>query len=203
MADNTTLNPGVSGDVIATDDIAGVKHQRVKVEWGADGSATDVSPTAPLPVVPQTEVAGVGIGAAADAEAAANGSVIALLKRLRTLIAAGLPAALVGGRVDVNVGNSPTVKTKTPLTASAPAAASVGVASAQAVAANANRTGLTLVNTSDNTISLGFGATAVLNSGITLLAGASWAMNEYSFTTAAVNAIAGAASSNLAVQEFV
>lgn len=43
MADNTTLNSGSGGDVIASDDIGGVKHQRVKVEFGADGSATDVA----------------------------------------------------------------------------------------------------------------------------------------------------------------
>jgi hypothetical protein len=49
MADNTTLNTGSGGDVIATDDIGGVKHQRVKVEYGADGSATDVSNSTPLP----------------------------------------------------------------------------------------------------------------------------------------------------------
>lgn len=50
MADNTTLNVGTGGDVIATDDIGGVKHQRVKVEFGADGSASDVSGSTPLPV---------------------------------------------------------------------------------------------------------------------------------------------------------
>lgn len=50
MADNTTLNPGTGGDVIASDDIAGVKHQRVKIEFGEDGSATDVSATNPLPI---------------------------------------------------------------------------------------------------------------------------------------------------------
>lgn len=50
MADNSTLP--ATGDVIATDDIAGVKHQRVKVEYGADGSATDVSSTTPLPTLP-------------------------------------------------------------------------------------------------------------------------------------------------------
>ena len=49
MADNTTLNAGTGGDVIASDDIGGVKHQRVKVEFGADGSATDVSAANPLP----------------------------------------------------------------------------------------------------------------------------------------------------------
>lgn len=41
MADNTTLNAGSGGDTIASDDIGGVKHQRVKLSLGADGSATD------------------------------------------------------------------------------------------------------------------------------------------------------------------
>ena len=50
MADNTTLNPGTGGDVIASDDIGGVKYQRVKVAVGADGSATDATEATPLPV---------------------------------------------------------------------------------------------------------------------------------------------------------
>ena len=52
MADNTTLDLGTGGDVIATDDISGVKHQQVKVEYGADGTATPVSGANPLPVTP-------------------------------------------------------------------------------------------------------------------------------------------------------
>jgi hypothetical protein len=48
--DNTTLNSGSGGDVIATDDIGGVKHQYVKVEYGAADSATPVDATNPLPV---------------------------------------------------------------------------------------------------------------------------------------------------------
>ena len=50
MADNTTLNEGSGGDVIASDDIAGVKHQEVKLEYGTDGVAVLVSATNPLPV---------------------------------------------------------------------------------------------------------------------------------------------------------
>lgn len=53
MADNTTLNIGTGGDVIASDDISGVKHQRVKVEFGADGSASDVAAGNPLPTSTQ------------------------------------------------------------------------------------------------------------------------------------------------------
>ena len=52
MSDNTLLNVGTGGDTIATNDIAGVKHQLVKVEFGASGSATQVSGTNPLPTAP-------------------------------------------------------------------------------------------------------------------------------------------------------
>lgn len=119
--------------------------------------------------------------------------------------------------IDGNVGQSGTwtvqpgntanttpwlVSTKTALTASSPTAATVGTGSAQAVASNSSRKGLVLTNTSVNTISLGIGATAVLNSGITLFPGGVWEMTETNFATGAINAIAGAASSNLAIQEF-
>ena len=50
MVDNTVLNTGSGGDTISTDDIAGVKVQRVKVQYGVDGVATDVSDTNPLPI---------------------------------------------------------------------------------------------------------------------------------------------------------
>lgn len=53
MADNTTLNAATvpGGDLIADEDIGGVKHQLVKLEFGDAGSATKVSATNPLPVV--------------------------------------------------------------------------------------------------------------------------------------------------------
>lgn len=53
MADNTQLPiPQTLGDVIAADDIAGVKYQRVKLIHGADGvNDGDVSATNPLPTV--------------------------------------------------------------------------------------------------------------------------------------------------------
>lgn len=50
MSDNTQLNPGTGGDIVATDDVGGVKYQRVKVNFGVDGIATDVSAVNPLPV---------------------------------------------------------------------------------------------------------------------------------------------------------
>jgi hypothetical protein len=50
MADNVELNAGSGGATLATDDIAGVHHQKVKVEFGGDDSATQVSSGNPLPV---------------------------------------------------------------------------------------------------------------------------------------------------------
>ncbi len=50
MADNTVLNVGSGGDVIAADDVGGIKHQRVKISVGDEGSAADVSSAEPLPV---------------------------------------------------------------------------------------------------------------------------------------------------------
>ena len=120
----------------------------------------------------------------------------------RTNAAAVANTDPVGTEYAIVVRVAGAIGTKTALTASSPTATSVGVSSAQAVASNANRKGLVLVNTSNNTISLAFGATAVLNSGITLISGSSWEMNEYTFHIGAVNAIADVASSNLAVQEY-
>lgn len=49
MADNVNIS-GVGTIPCATDDIGGVQYQRVKVTYGADGSATDASETNPLPI---------------------------------------------------------------------------------------------------------------------------------------------------------
>jgi hypothetical protein len=42
MADNVELDAGTGGATVAADDIAGVHHQRVKLQVGADGEAADV-----------------------------------------------------------------------------------------------------------------------------------------------------------------
>lgn len=54
MADNTELNLGTGGDVVASDDIGGVKYPRSKLGHGADGSYNEVQGTDPLPTVPGT-----------------------------------------------------------------------------------------------------------------------------------------------------
>jgi hypothetical protein len=69
MADDVTLNTGsvspAAGTIIAADEIAGVKHQRIKVQHGENGSATDVSAASPLPVESTSaEVTAMSSGAA-------------------------------------------------------------------------------------------------------------------------------------------
>lgn len=50
MADNISLRDG-SGAIVSTDDVDGVQVLRCKLQFGADGVATDVEEAAPLPVV--------------------------------------------------------------------------------------------------------------------------------------------------------
>lgn len=51
MADNTTLDPGSGGDIIAADEIGGVKYPRSKITLGVDGvNDGDVSASNPMPV---------------------------------------------------------------------------------------------------------------------------------------------------------
>lgn len=106
----------------------------------------------------------------------------------------------IGSTIVISGG---TVSTKTPLTPSSPTTATIGASSAQAVAANSARKGLAVINLSTNVISLGLGATAVLNSGITLTQyGSLYEMSEYDYNTQAINAIASGAGSVIGIQEF-
>lgn len=80
MADNIIIRllSGAAANV-ATDDIGGVHHQRVKIQHGADGAATDTSAASPLPVV-QTGALGVttvgGASAAVLGDTTANPTLV-------------------------------------------------------------------------------------------------------------------------------
>ena len=84
MADDVTLP--ATGAVIAADEVAGKKYQRMKIAHGPDGSATDTSEEAPFPVAAiggataekQTELAAL-IGAKADASATSDTGAFSLL----------------------------------------------------------------------------------------------------------------------------
>lgn len=49
MADNVGYTPG-EGAIVAADEILGILYQRIKMTFGVDGVATDVSNDNPLPV---------------------------------------------------------------------------------------------------------------------------------------------------------
>ena len=49
MADNVGYTPG-TGALVAADDVGGVLYQRVKLTFGPDNTAADVSDADPLPV---------------------------------------------------------------------------------------------------------------------------------------------------------
>jgi hypothetical protein len=49
MVDNVAITAG-AGTTVATDEVGGFHHQRVKVVWGVDGTVNDTSATNPLPI---------------------------------------------------------------------------------------------------------------------------------------------------------
>lgn len=91
MADNIQVTQG-SGTTMATDDVSGIQYPRVKVSVGADGSATDVSSSNPMPV----------------ADSAVGTSLASIDGKL---------PSLSGGRVPVDVGGA-TVNITGPVTVS-------------------------------------------------------------------------------------
>lgn len=91
---------------------------------------------------------------------------------------------------------------KTPLTPSSPTFATVGASSSEILASNTNRKGLIIINTSSNNVSFGLGVDAVLYSGITLTPYGTWVMDDYTFTTSSIKAIASVGSTNVAIQEL-
>jgi hypothetical protein len=69
MADGVAITAG-AGTTIATDDIGGQQYQRVKVNFGQDGTTSDVSSAAPLPVTaPAADRATHSIAVAAQTDA--------------------------------------------------------------------------------------------------------------------------------------
>ena len=109
----------------------------------------------------------------------------------------------INGAEDGPISTSNPMPTKhTTCTASSPASATVGTSSSEILASNQSRRGLVIVNTSNADISLAFGVSAVLESGITLTPNGAFSMNEFSYTTQAVHAIGGSANLNLSIQEF-
>jgi hypothetical protein len=118
LSDNSSQQ---GADTIATDDVGGVKYQRVKVTYGADGFATDVSSSNPLPVDSELTTADLDTGAGTDTRAVV-----------------GLARAESGGAVLVGSGNPLPVTVST-----APVRARTTDSIASAVQTDAVMNGLT------------------------------------------------------------
>jgi hypothetical protein len=67
MADNVDVTPG-AGATIATDDVAGVQYQIIKLAIGSDGSAALVSASNPLPAIVAQRNDADGVPLVADGE---------------------------------------------------------------------------------------------------------------------------------------
>lgn len=87
------------------------------------------------------------------------------------------------------------------VTMAAPASAVVGVASGSIVASNVDRGFLSLKNLGPQRVSLGFGAAAVLDKGISLAVDESWTFDRGEGTTQEVFAISIGAGATLTIQE--
>lgn len=119
MSDNIQLNPGAGGQIISTDDIGGgVSVQRVKIQFGIDGFATDVSILDALPITvvnfPVTQPVSILVlplptGAATSAKQdTGNTSLSSIDGKLPALSGGRVPVeAIIAGNVEIvnDVGN--------------------------------------------------------------------------------------------------
>jgi hypothetical protein len=140
------------------------------------------------------------LGLATDAAATGDGSLIGIVKQLRTLLGGGLPASLgqkaKAASLPVTLASDEDGITASALPITTPTHTTVAVttASGAALAANSDRLYALLVNDSDEVIYLKFGADAVANEGIRLNAnGGSYEMSSAggNLYTGAINAIHG------------
>ena len=86
--------------------------------------------------------------------------------------------------------------------ANAPLAVSVTSSSATMIAGNINRTAMSCTNTGGVTAFLAYGSNAaIVGGGTAILAGVTWWMDDYLFTTQAIQVIAASATT-LSCQEY-
>lgn len=116
MADNFVANAGSGGSTFAADDISSVLHPRVKIEWGADGSASDASVAAPVPVQSSIESNQMTAGgtvvtpkfATIAASTSGNNTLIAAVtsKKIRVLAAAFVSNGTVNAKFQSGAGGT-------------------------------------------------------------------------------------------------
>ena len=154
MGDNVNITQG-SGTTIAADDIGGVKHQRVKISVGVDGSAGDMSAGAGT-----TDATTPRVNLASDSAGILSAGTVAS------------PSSQIVSTQEPRVASSS-------LTSNTPSASN-----ATLLATNAARLGVIATNLSTNaTAYIKYGATATLTSFTEKVApGGRWRMDEPMFT---------------------
>lgn len=210
MADNVTLNSGTGGDSVAADDIAGIKHQRIKIQHGADGSATDVSSASPLPVNDASGSLTVDapVGTPVFVRLSDGSSAIATLP----VSLASLPALAAGtnaiGKLaansgvvigDVNVTSLPAVNRPSTSTLSNVSGSATSVT---LLSSTAGRLGCVIVNDSTASCYVKFGTTASTTSySRLLLPNDSWVLEQPVYT-GRIDAIWSAANGAARITEL-
>jgi len=116
VSDNFPTNAGSGGNTFASDNISSVHYPRVKVSWGADGSATDAAVAAPLPVQAtidssQMSVAGTirnPLWAIIDAATSGDNTLVAAVsgRRIRVLALFLVSAGTVNVRFEDGAGGT-------------------------------------------------------------------------------------------------
>lgn len=107
------------------------------------------------------------------------------------------PIQQIAPQADSDVGIIAKVITPFP-----PAVATVGTVSILILNSNNNRTGLVFINLSVNNVSFGIGVSALISCGITLTPNGVWEMDNFTFCTDEIYAIASGANSLVSIQEF-
>jgi hypothetical protein len=170
--------------------------------WLSDGSGNALSSTTGSLNANVTASALPTGAATAALQATANASLASIDLGIPTTLgqmpmAASMPVAIASDQTAI-----PTTA-RSAITANAGVDISVNATSTAVLGANANRKGLILQNASSQQITIAFGGqTPVYQTGLTLLPGGVFNMDQWSFTTGAVNAITTGGAALLQVQEF-
>ena len=108
MADNVILDSMSGGETVATDDIGGVQHQLVKLEYGAANSATQVDASNPLPVSAINGTVAIPAGVAVTTPGTiTSGSIAVTAGTVQATLAS--PGTITSGSIAVTAGTIGTV----------------------------------------------------------------------------------------------
>lgn len=201
-----SLNPLEKGYVAPEPTIQKVDGSDVTQPISGEVAVTGVNETSGLSLEATQQTVNTRIGSPTEtapgtdtASSGLNGRLQRIAQNITSLITALGSPFQAGG----SIGNTTFAKTKTALTANAATTVTCGATTTVLLAANASRKGLVIVNTGVKDIFIGIGASAVLNQGIYLVAnGGTWVMDDYTFTTQAINGITTSSTSNISIQEF-